>query len=212
MVLVSEAETIILERRRIFGAETGPLDHCLGRALASNIYADRDLPPFNRVTMDGIAIRYESFQKGIRTFQISSIQAAGVPPIDIHADNECIEIMTGAAMPSSADTIVPYEDLHIANGEATITTDKILPHQNIHRQGKDKLKSQALVEAARLIDPTIVTIAAAVGQTMLTVKTTPKIIIVSTGDELVDIHEMPAPFQIRRSTSHGLQAALQHYG
>src|SRR5690349_17745299 len=115
-ISVKEAEKIILSQRRNFGTEIISFRNALGRVLAQNITADRDLPPFNRVAMDGIAINHEAFEKGIRTFKILATQAAGDQPIDITNINECIEIMTGAALPPTTNTIIRYEDLSIKNG------------------------------------------------------------------------------------------------
>ncbi len=211
MILVEEAEKIILQQCRDFGTETLALDNSLGRVLAEGIYADRDMPPFNRTTMDGIAIKHKAFENGIRSFQIQATQSAGQPPIDIINDEYCIEIMTGAVLPSTTDTIIPYEDIEIQNGIATIKTTTVSINQNIHYKGKDKKQGEVLVEANQFITPTIITIAATVGKVTMTVKKLPIIVIISTGDELVDIAEPPTPFQIRRSNNYTLQAILKQY-
>jgi molybdopterin molybdotransferase len=211
MVLVEEAEKIILKHCKDFGTESVPLNESLGRVLAEDILADRDLPPFDRVTMDGIAIRYEGFHQGIRQFRIKATQAAGEPPVDITSGDECIEIMTGAVLPSSADTIVPYEDIDIADGIATMTSDDIGAHQNIHHRGKDKKQHELLVAAKTFITPDLVTVASAVGMNSLLVKKNPRVIIISTGDELVDIEDVPKMFQVRRSNNYALHAALKRY-
>src|ERR1700759_3569984 len=101
MITVEEAEKLILAEAVDYGAEIIPFDMALGRVLAENIKADRDLPPFNRVTMDGIAVCYKVFKNGIKTFKIKATQAAGDVPIEINELNECVEIMTGAVLPAS---------------------------------------------------------------------------------------------------------------
>jgi molybdopterin molybdotransferase len=212
MVLVEEAERVILAHSKVYGSESLPLDDSPGRVLAEDILADRDLPPFDRVTMDGIAIRYEAFRRGIRQFRIKATQAAGEPPVDIIADDQCIEIMTGAVLPSSTDTVVPYEEIDMADDSATITTDNIHAHQNVHHQGKDKKQHEVLVRADTLITPAVITVASAVGSASLSVRKNPRTIIISTGDELVDIGDMPATFQVRRSNNYALRAALKQYG
>jgi molybdopterin molybdotransferase len=212
MVSVEEAERIILEHSKVYGAETLALDDCLGRVLEEDIIADRDLPPFDRVTMDGIAIRYDSYERGVRQFRIKATQAAGEAPTDIAADDECIEIMTGAALPSSTDTVVPYEEIHILDGHATLTTDQIRERQNIHPRGKDKKQRELLVPIGAVISPAVIAVASAVGKASLSVKKNPRIIIISTGDELVDIGDVPATFQVRRSNNYALGAALKQYG
>jgi molybdopterin molybdotransferase len=88
--------------------------------------------------MDGIAIDHDSWQKGARTFRIKATQAAGDAPAEIASDEECIEIMTGAALGSSVDTVIRYEDLSIVDGMATVMIEKIQRAQNIHFRGNDK--------------------------------------------------------------------------
>jgi molybdopterin molybdotransferase len=212
MISVEEAEKIILDCCKDYGADSLPLDECLGRVLAEEVIADRDLPPFNRVTMDGIAIRHGSLQRGIRTFRVIATQAAGEEPIDITADDECIEIMTGAALPSSTDTVVPYEEIDMVNGSATVKTPDIVARQNIHHRGKDKKQHEVLIRPGLFITPAVITVAAAVGKVNLSVRKNPRVIIISTGDELVDIGEAPAAFQVRRSNNYAMRAALKQYG
>ncbi len=211
MIKVEEAEKIILEHLRDYGTEVISFDNCLGRVLAEDIKADRDFPPFNRVTMDGIAIRFEAFKKGNRVFKIKATQSAGEQPLEINNDDECIEIMTGAVLPASADSIIPYEQIEINNGIATVKSETVILTQNVHFKGKDKKQNEILVRSNQFITPTVITIAATVGKTNLLVKKLPKIVIVSTGDELIEIKETPAPFQIRRSNDYTLQAILKQY-
>jgi len=211
MISVEEAEKIILQQCKDFGTEIISFDNCLGRVLAEDIFADRDLPAFNRVTMDGIAVNYEAFENGIRSFKIKAIQSAGEQPIDINSDDECIEIMTGAALPQTVDAIVPYENIEIKDKIATIKTGIISTKQYIHHKGKDKKQNEVLVEANQFITPAIISIAATVGKTSLLVKKNPTIIIISTGDELIEMDKMPTAFQIRRSNNYTLRAALKQY-
>ena len=211
MVTVDEAEKIILQQCKDFGTEIFSIDNCLGKVLAEDILADRDLPAFNSVIMDGIAINYEAFKNGTRSFKIKATQPAGAQPIDINSNDECIEIMTGAVLPSTTNTIIPYEVIEIKNGAATLKTEVVSINQYIHQKGKDKKQNEILVEANQFIIPTIISIAATVGKTALHLKKAPGIIIISTGDELVEINEMPTPFQIRRSNNYTLQAALKQY-
>ncbi|MEP7229522.1 MAG: molybdopterin molybdotransferase MoeA [Ginsengibacter sp.] len=211
MIKVEEAEKIILEQSRDYRTETVSFDNCLGRVLAEDIRADRDFPPFNRVTMDGIAIRFEAFKKGNRVFKIKATQSAGEQPVEINNDDECIEIMTGAVLPASADSIIPYEQIEMNNGIAIIKSETITRSQNVHFKGKDKKQNEILVRSNQFITPTVITIAATVGKTNFLVKKLPKIVIVSTGDELIEINETPTPFQIRRSNDYTLQANLRQY-
>ncbi|WP_114780640.1 molybdopterin molybdotransferase MoeA [Botryobacter ruber] len=211
MIQVDEAEKIILALAKDYGQELVPFEQALGRVLAEDLRTDRDLPPFNRVAMDGIAIRYEGFAQGHRTFTIKSTQAAGDAPAVLETATECIEIMTGAALPPSADTVIRYEDLEIQDGEATLLTEHVKQGQNVHEQGKDKKKYDVVAQANQVISPALLGIAAAVGATELPVKKLPKVVLISTGDELVPVHQPPLPHQIRQSNSYLVQAALQQY-
>jgi len=210
MITVQQAEDIILSQAQDFGRESIPHDLALGKVLAEAITADRDLPPFDRPTVDGIAIAYRSYEKGIRSFVIKAIQPAGEPPVSIIADNECIEIMTGASMDHSADTVIRYEDISIDNGIARIQID-IKKGQNIHLKGKDKKAGEILVKANQVITPAIIGIAASVGKTTLSVKKRPRILIISTGDEMINPKSVPEPFQLRRSNGISIKSVLEKY-
>ncbi|MEO6914300.1 MAG: molybdopterin molybdotransferase MoeA [Chitinophagaceae bacterium] len=212
MISVQEAEKIILETSRHFGTEDLPFETATGRVLAEPLFADRDLPPYNRVMMDGIAINFDSFLSGNRHFTIKGIQAAGEKPIDISEPAECIEIMTGAVLPATTDTIIRYEDLLMENGMALIQADNIKKGQNIHSRGMDKKKSDQVASSSQLITPAIISIAASIGKSTLTVSKLPSVIIISSGDELVDVDDQPKPYQVRRSNNYAVKSILFHYG
>jgi molybdopterin molybdotransferase len=212
MITVEQAEQLILENTRDFGAEIVLFDEALGRVLAETIKADRDLPAFNRVTMDGIAINYQSIESGITTFNITATQAAGDNPVNISEPNECIEIMTGAALPESVDTVIRYEDVEIKDGKATLLITEIKKGQNLHLKGADKKQGEIILTPGQLITPAIISLVASVGETELRVKRLPRVVILSSGDELVDVNATPSPYQIRRSNSYMLQAVVAKQG
>ncbi|HWD88314.1 MAG TPA: molybdopterin molybdotransferase MoeA [Mucilaginibacter sp.] len=211
MTTVEQAEKLIQAEVKDFGAEKVPFEKALGRVLAEDITADRDLPPFNRVTMDGIAISYQAIETGISTFKIKATQAAGDEPVQIDGADECIEIMTGAALPESVDTVVPYEQIELKDGTATILIIDIKKGQNLHVKGADKKKGEVIIQAKRLITPSLINTIASVGKTELIVKKLPKVVVVSSGDELVDIDHEPSPTQIRKSNSYTIQAVLDQH-
>lgn len=212
MTTVEQAEKLILAQIKDYGDETVPFELALGKVLAEPIKADRDLPPFNRVTMDGIAINYQAVENGICTFHIKATQAAGDGPVEITDQNECIEIMTGAVLPSSVNTVIRYEDLEMRAGLASIKVEGIKQGQNVHVQGADKKQHEILAPSGQLVTPAIISLAASVGKTHLLVKKMPKVVIITSGDELVDVHETPSPYQIRKSNSYTVKAVLQQHG
>jgi len=211
MITVEEAEKIILAQATDYGAEIIPFELALGRVLAENIKADRDLPPFDRVTMDGIAINYDAVADGISTFKIKATQAAGDEPVEIEENDECVEIMTGAMLPASTDTIIRYEDLALRAGLATLVTQEIKRGQNIHYKGKDKRHNDQVAAIGQVITPALISMVASVGETELRVKKLPRVVIISSGDELVEVDQVPSPYQIRRSNNYTVKAVLQQH-
>lgn len=205
---VAEAEKIIARHARSWGTEQLPLLESRGCILREALYADRDFPPFDRVTMDGIAIRFERFAAGQRRFPVAGIQAAGAPPLRLTDPANCLEVMTGAMLPEGVDTVIRYEELRLENGQAELLTEDINFRQNLHFQGTDRRKGELLVPAGRQIAAPEIATAATVGQSSLLVARRPRVAIVSTGDELVGLTETPLPHQIRRSNAYALQAML----
>jgi molybdopterin molybdotransferase len=211
MITVEEAERIILAEAKYYGVESVYFENALGRVLAEDIKADRDLPPYNRVTMDGIAISYTAFENGIRSFKIMATQAAGDTPFRITHESECIEIMTGAALPATTDTVIRYEDLKIENGTATLISENIVKGQSIHFKGMDIKQNEVVIAAKQFVAPAFINTIGSIGKTNLLVKKLPKTVIISSGNELVDINETPGPFQIRKSNNYTIKAVLQQY-
>ena len=188
------------------------LEDCIGAYLAEDLIADRDFPPFDRVTMDGIAINHATFEKGQRTYTIEAIAAAGTRQRTLKENQNCIEVMTGAIMPVGVDTVIRYEDLTLQNNSATINLDTLKHKQNVHFKGIDITKDTIIVQKGKRISSAEINIAASVGKAKLKVKKIPKAVIFSTGDELVDVHKTPELHQLRRSNVFAIQAILKEWG
>lgn len=186
-----------------------PLADSVGRILAEKIFCDRDFPPFDRAAMDGIAIAYAAWTKGIRAFDVESIQAAGSPQQSITQETHCVEIMTGAIVPVGTDTIIRYEDVTIHNGNAVVNVNELSKYQNVHRQAQDASKGDVLLIPGMIISPAEVALLASVGNVDVPVFSFPTAAVVSTGDELVDVADVPAIHQIRRSNTYALAAAMK---
>lgn len=207
-----KALSILEEHKGDFSTENRNLEDCIGAYLAEDLIADRDFPPFDRVTMDGIAISYKTFKKGQRTFTIEATAAAGTPQQSLLNSLNCIEVMTGAIMPNNVDTVIRYEDLAIEDNQATINLDILNYKQNIHFKGIDIAQGTIIVNKGKKLSSAEINIAAAVGKASLLIKKMPKVIIFSTGDELVPVHQTPKLHQIRRSNIYGIQATLKEWG
>jgi molybdopterin molybdotransferase len=209
MVSVAEAEEIILSQLFKPSSKTVSLEESIGKILAENIIADRDLPPFDRATMDGIAISFSSYKK---EFPIEGIAAAGQPLQKLGDTQKCFEVMTGAPLPAGTDTIIPYEQITIENKVATILSTEVSKGQNVHRQGADAKNKEILLQAPIRISPAEISVLASVGKSKVAVYELPSIALLSTGDELVEIDQQPLPHQIRKSNTYSLQAALKQLG
>jgi molybdopterin molybdotransferase len=210
MISVEEANQIISERTQDFGTEMIDLENGIGRVLREDIFADRDFPPYDRVTMDGIAIRYDAFDKGRKEFEIAGIAAAGDEKHSLREKGKCLEVMTGAILPDGLDTVIPYEHIEIVNGNAHIKKD-VNYKQNIHFKGLDRHKGDKIIESGQRLSPAEIGVCATVGKSELLVSRLPKTIIISTGHELVNIDEQPKAHQIRRSNVYRIQAALKNH-
>jgi len=212
MVSVAEASSIIFANLFRPSIKTIPFQEAVNKVLAENIMADRDFPPFDRVSMDGIAIQHSSWVKGRRDFIVEGLQPAGVSRKSMVNEEHCFEVMTGAVLPENTDTVIRYEDIDIKNGIASITIDKIVKGQNIHGQGKDAPSRSVLLEPGVLLSPAEVALLAAVGKHTVQVFDFPPAAIVASGDELVEVEAMPQPHQIRRSNTYAIQAAMKVLG
>ena len=211
-ISVQEAMDIVLNHIEEFGSETVQLSESLGRVLNENIFADRDFPPFNRVSMDGIAINFMAFEKGQKEFLIEGIQPAGSAQKKLAHRENCLEVMTGAVLPENTDTVIPYEQVDIKDRSAKLMTIDVKRNQNVHFQGTDKKKQDLLISSNTIISPAEINVLASVGKSSIKVSKNPKIAIVSTGDELVEVEQEPLAFQIRRSNVHALSAQLRNWG
>ena len=207
-----KALSILEEHKGDLPIESRKLEDCIGTYLAEDLVADRDFPPFDRVTMDGIAIDYATFKKGRRTFNIESTAPAGTPQKTLLDAKNCIEVMTGAIMPNDVDTVIRYEDLEIVDATATINLETLNYKQNVHFKGIDISKDTVIVTQGKRLSSAEINIAAAVGKAFLQVRKMPKVVIFSTGDELVPVHQTPKLHQIRRSNIYGIQATLKEWG
>jgi molybdopterin molybdotransferase len=210
MLTPAEADKFIAQNLAPFLREDCPLASAHGRILREHLRADRDLPPFDRVTMDGFALRSAAFTAGTRTFRIEGTQAAGMRPLKLSAaDEACVEVMTGAVLPDGADCVVPYEDSTRDGTTLTIAEAiSLMPGSAVHRRGSDHPANDVIVPAGTRLTGREIAVAAAVGAATVTVTALPKIAIVATGDELVEVDAAVASHQIRRSNDYALRAAL----
>jgi molybdopterin molybdotransferase len=205
------AEKLIFDAIPLFHKEDCGISDAHGRILRSDLRADRDLPPFDRVTMDGFAVNSAACARGSRKFRVEATQAAGMRPFVLAKEKGgCIEVMTGAVLPEGTDSVIPYEDA-TREGElvALLPSAEIPTHgRHVHRRGADNKSGDVVVKAGIRLTGREIAVAAACGHSSLTVTHSPKVAVISTGDELVEVDALVAPHQVRRSNDYAIRAAL----
>jgi molybdopterin molybdotransferase len=215
MLTPTEAEKIIRDSVVPLHREDCPLANAQGRVLRADLPADRDLPSFDRVTMDGFAVRAAALAAGTRRFRIEALQAAGMRPFKLsEAAEACVEVMTGAVLPEGADCVVPYEDA-TREGQMVIVAPAVTEFAAgyaVHRRGSDHRAGEVVVRAGSRLTGREIAAAAACGHATVTVTQLPRIAVVATGDELVEIDMPVAAHQVRRSNDYALRASLQAAG
>jgi molybdopterin molybdotransferase len=211
MMSPAEAEKRIQEAMPEWPREDCPLAKAHGRVLREEIRADRDFPPFDRAILDGYAFRASSLAAGNRVFRVEAMQPAGVAAVALGPKPDaCVEIMTGAVIPDGADCVAGYEDTARDGAFVTIAESpgKIVPGSAVHRRGSDRRAGEGIVPARTRLTGREIAVAAACGCAVVSVGRGPRIAVVATGDERVEVEAVPAPHQIRRSNEYALCAAL----
>jgi molybdopterin molybdotransferase len=207
------AEEAIYSRLTCLPIESLPLTQCVGGTLRENVYAERDQPPFDRVTMDGIAVDSEALRRGVKRFRIQATQAAGAPALKLSGTEEAIEVMTGAILPVGSDVVIPVEQLDVADGFAALKSSvSYLPYHNIHRRGSDTRQGRLLLEAGTLLRAPEIAVAASAGMARVRVSSQPAVMVMSTGDELIEPGDPIADYQVRRSNAYAVSATLRRRG
>jgi molybdopterin molybdotransferase len=210
LISVNKATEIVLSNARDFGVESIDFQKSFGRVLAKEIKADRDFPPFDRVTMDGIAVKGDVYLNGQRNFALESVQFAGEAQKILKNANACIEVMTGASLPIGTDSIIRYEDIDIKDGMASLSDDLEM-FKNVHVKGNDRLAGEVLLPKGHMIKHADLAVLATTGNSKVDVKSLPKVAIVTSGDELVEVSETPLPHQIRKSNIYAISSVINSY-
>lgn len=214
MITIAHARELLNSNRFDPEIEHVPLQRAVGRVLAIDVFSDRALPPFDRVSMDGIAVSAADLDLGIRTFRREAHQFAG-ESARFRSDEigSCIETATGAVLPNNCDTVIPYEALIESENEFILRDDAIVrPLQNVHRAGSDLAAGERILQLGREINAAAIAALASVGYAQVPVFSLPRTALVSTGDELVAVNQFPLPHQIRQSNAHTIHSLLLPMG
>ncbi|MBW6490014.1 MAG: molybdopterin molybdotransferase MoeA [Lentimicrobium sp.] len=208
MITFEEALNIINQIPVTTHTEQARLENAVGRVLATDIFSDVEMPPFDKAAVDGYACRRADLPG---PFEVVEIIPAGVVPEVALAQGHCSKIMTGAMVPVGADTIIMVEYTEVdSNGMVTFNLEKT--SSNIAYQAEDVKEGQLVLQKNTLLKPHHIAILAAVGVSEPMVFKCPVIGVISTGDELVEPDKKPRSGQIRNSNAHQLIAQSKAMG
>jgi molybdopterin molybdotransferase len=227
MISVEEAlERILPQFRRLEPEEVG-LFETLDRVLAEDVYSDINVPPFANSAMDGYAVRSAdvaaaSPENPVRLRVIGNV-AAGHTSLQAVESGMAIRIMTGAPLPAGSDAVIRFEDTSEAVGSgAPIEASSGLPmielfcgagpQDNVRPMGEDIRDGELALAYGTVIRPAEIGVLATLGRARVKVIRRPRVAILATGDELVDIDEPLAPGKIRNSNEYSVAALVLRYG
>ena len=182
-----QAQELIEARIATLPPEARPIAECVGQTLREDVYAERDNPPFDRVCMDGIAIDSVALASGVRRFTLEAMQPAGAPALALQRSDAAIEVMTGAILPRGTDSVIPLEEYDLADGVATLKSGASgTPYRNVQRRGIDSQPGIPMLRSGMRLGAPEIAVVASAGLARVQVSRQPDIVVVSTGDELIE--------------------------
>ena len=205
MISISEAIDIVKAQTDLLETEPVRLDKAVGRVLAQEIKADMDMPPFNRSQMDGFAVKTDDVKNAPAKLEIVGESVAGKGWHNQLSNGEAVRIMTGAAVPSGADSVQKVELTEENDGIITILEPTKL-QQNIVKKGQEIESGDQIFQRGEIITENMIAALASFGYANIVAARKPKVAILATGSEIVDISEKPSRDQIRNSNSSMLKA------
>jgi molybdopterin molybdotransferase len=215
MITVDEALEKILSHIHTLGIEKVSLSEVLGRVIAEDIYARRNIPPLNNSGMDGYALRSEDIQRTspqdpVRLEVVEDLPAGFISKKKLER-GQAIRIMTGAPIPEGANTVVPVEETK-KEGRFVLILKATVPDENIRKSGEDVKKGECVISHGDTIQPAEVGMLASVGRSFVSVYQRPLVAILCTGDELVDVDGELDEIKIISSNSYTLAAQVKECG
>jgi molybdopterin molybdotransferase len=208
LIDADEAAKLVLDRIPVLGAEHVVLADCLGRVLAEDLLADAPLPAFPSSAVDGYAVRAADAGKTVRVVGES---AAGRPFEGAIPASSAARVLTGGIVPEGADCVVMVEDVQVA-GDTVTLPQPLRAGSNYHKPGDDLKSGELVLGAGTQLGPAEIGVAAAIGRPRLPMRRRPRVALMSTGDELVEVGKEPRRGQIPDSNRWALLAALREAG
>ena len=208
MLSVADAARTVIERVPRLGHEMVALAAARGRVLVMDVVAERALPGFDNSAMDGYAVRARDLPG---TLPIAGVVAAGAPRTTPVPAGAAVRIFTGAPLPADLDTVVIQEDASIVDG-AQVTLPAAPVGDNVRRAGEDLAIGDIVIEAGTRLGAWHLGVLAALGLGEVLVARAPRVALISTGDELVDVSTVPGPGQLVASSAHALAGLVEEAG
>ena len=208
LIDADEAAALVLEHTPVLGVEHIAIGHCAGRVLAEDLIAEAPLPAFPSSAVDGFALRAADAGK---TLRVVGESAAGRPFLGAIPPTSAARIITGGVLPDGADCVVMVEDVQLAGDNVTVP-NALKAGTNYHKVGDDLKPGDRILAAGTQLGAAEIGVAAATGRANLPVRRRPRVALMSTGDELVEVGKRPGPGQIPDSNRWALLAALREAG
>ncbi len=213
MLAVAEAQRLILQQTRPLPPRQTLLATSLGHVLAEDVPADLDSPNYDKSMMDGYAVRCADLTEGQGALVVVEEVLAGKLPTKLIAAGQAARIMTGAAIPAGAEAVVMVERTKMLDdGRVRIDDKPLRTGQNIFRRASEMRHGDVVLTRGTVLRPQEIGVLATVGRTSARVVPTPRVCILSTGDEVVEANQTPGPGQIRNSNGPMLLAQASRGG
>ncbi len=215
MISADEALQIVLDNVAPLGIERAPILDALGRVLAEEIRSPRDIPGFDNSAMDGYAVRAADVARAsasspTRLRVRGTVAAGAMPPAAVEAGS-AMRTMTGAPIAQGADAVVPVEQTRAA-GEWVEILSAAEPRAFIRPRGEDLRAGELVMEPGKLLGAADLGTLASLNRSMIEVWRRPRVAIVTTGDELVDVDQIPTGAQVVNSSAYALAGAVREAG
>src|SRR5256886_96988 len=209
MIPIAEALEIVLSQASQLDVESVQLKNSVGRFLAEDIIADTDLPPFDRAQMDGYAVRAADVANTPARLRIVGESAAGAGWHHQMGSGSAVRIMTGAPVPKGADAVQQVELTREVNGDVEIL-ESVSRGRSIVRQASEIKAGETVLRPGEQLSAAMIATLASFGYAEVKVSRRPRVAVMATGSELVDVDQKPARDQIRDSNNYTIEAyALQ---
>ena len=205
MIPIAEAIEIVLSQASHLGVESVQLKNCVGRFLAEDIIADTDLPPFDRAQMDGYAVRAADVANTPARLRIAGESAAGAGWHHQMSSGSAVRIMTGAPVPKGADAVQQVELTREVNGDVEIL-ESVSSGRSIVRQASEIKAGETVLRPGAQISAAMIATLASFGYAEVKVGRRPRVAVMATGSELVDVDQKPGRDQIRDSNNYTIEA------